>query len=245
MSMLRVASFGLFLTFATSVAFGQTAKSQQSPARPYGLQPYALVMKQGSDSRAADFNANVRSTAYNMVQSVLPEGQVYKDASKKALQPDKLYLVMDTVRKIRVYFIDEGAGYHNSLTFSLSKANTFPPQVRSSGLVFPDSSYESPSYLVSGDFVDIDYGRAGEQLDFFIIANGANSPIATYTNRKNADGSWANPDGLVHAVALDLEGTPYYMIGFEDLWQGGDKDYNDLSFVVDVGMENKLSNLPH
>lgn len=245
MKMLRLGSIAVALLMLASTVHAQTRKTQQSPARPYGLQPYALVMNSGSDARSADFNANVRATAYNMVQTVLPEGLVYKDATKKALQPDKLYLVMDTVRPIRIYFIDEGAGYHNALTFSLSRANSYPPAVRSSGLVFPDSSYESPSHLISGDFVDIDYGRAGEQLDFYVIANGAWDPIATYTNRKNADGSWANPDSLVHVVALDIENSPYYMIGFEDLWMGGDKDYNDLCIVVDVGMENKLSNLPH
>jgi hypothetical protein len=28
------------------------------------------------------------------------------------------------------------------------------------------------------------------------------------------------------------------MIGFEDLWNGGDLDYNDCLFVVDVGEVN-------
>jgi hypothetical protein len=37
---------------------------------------------------------------------------------------------------------------------------------------------------------------------------------------------------------MGLENTPYLLIGFEDLYGGGDRDYNDLMFVVDFGEEN-------
>jgi hypothetical protein len=32
--------------------------------------------------------------------------------------------------------------------------------------------------------------------------------------------------------------SPFILVGFEDLIGGGDRDYNDALFVVDVGIEN-------
>jgi hypothetical protein len=36
--------------------------------------------------------------------------------------------------------------------------------------------------------------------------------------------------------------SPYVLVGFEDIVGGGDLDYNDALFVVDIGIEN-ASNL--
>ena len=46
-----------------------------------------------------------------------------------------------------------------------------------------------------------------------------------------------NPDGVVHARASQWLGTPTIptqgvVIGFEDLFGGGDSDFNDYRFVV-------------
>jgi hypothetical protein len=46
-----------------------------------------------------------------------------------------------------------------------------------------------------------------------------------------------NPDGFVHAQASRWPGTPTIptqgvLIGFEDLFGGGDRDFNDFRFVV-------------
>ena len=35
--------------------------------------------------------------------------------------------------------------------------------------------------------------------------------------------------------------SPYLVIGVEDLYGGGDEDYNDLVFAVDIGYENIAS----
>ena len=43
---------------------------------------------------------------------------------------------------------------------------------------------------------------------------------------------------LQHVLAFTLEDSPYLILGFEDLWGGGDRDYNDLIFAVDVGEAN-------
>jgi len=42
-------------------------------------------------------------------------------------------------------------------------------------------------------------------------------------------------------VAFALADSPYLLIGFEDMYNGGDLDYNDLLFAVDIGEANVAS----
>ena len=74
---------------------------------------------------------------------------------------------------------------------------------------------------------------AGTLLNFFLIADGANGGSNVWSTQHSA-----NKDGLVHAVAYTLPGTPYLLIGFEDLYGGGDRDYNDILFTLDIGKGN-------
>jgi hypothetical protein len=39
-------------------------------------------------------------------------------------------------------------------------------------------------------------------------------------------------------IAFAMEDSPYLLIGFEDLFGGGDRDFNDLLFAVDIGEQN-------
>ena len=113
-------------------------------------------------------------------------------------------------------------------------------------LIFPDAS-ENGSYptnsittsrssgspLAAGDFVDLGSFGADTQLNLFLVANGANGGANTwYTDPA------LNSDDLVHYVALADPGSPYLLMGIEDLPGGGDKDYNDLVVAVDIGESN-------
>ena len=85
----------------------------------------------------------------------------------------------------------------------------------------------------AGDFVDLGTYNAGTLIDFFLVANGANGGTNTYT----AD-SASNPDGIQHVVSYALPGSPYLIIGFEDLF-GGDEVFivvslEDAVFEFDV-----------
>ena len=40
-----------------------------------------------------------------------------------------------------------------------------------------------------------------------------------------------NPDGLVHAEVFEIDSNLYF-ISFEDQYDGGDQDYNDMNFIV-------------
>jgi hypothetical protein len=77
--------------------------------------------------------------------------------------------------------------------------------------------------------------EAGSVLDFFLITDGANGGNLVFS----ADRS-ANADGINHAVAFAYQkaNSPYLILGFEDLYGGGDRDFNDLVFAVDIGAAN-------
>lgn len=115
-------------------------------------------------------------------------------------------------------------------------------------LIFPDASSSVSSYdpsadasrseaapLLPGDFVDLGRFDAGTQLDFFLIANGAAGGTTTYSTQSSL-----NADGINHVVAFayGLKDSPYIILGFEDLYGGGDKDFNDVLFAVDIGRVN-------
>jgi len=226
----------------TESSIAQTESPIQATARPFGLDIVGPVQLAGSDARSTDFQTNVLPVAQDFVNVNLNERVSVDNATSLTLDPSQLDLV--TTADARVYFVGEGAGYHNTLGFNTTGSGI------SSGapkLIFPDAS-ASNSYLSSGsavrtsseplqagDFVELGVLEAGTHLDFFLISNGANGGTNVYSTDESI-----NPDGINHVVAhaFAMEDSPYLLIGFEDLFGGGDNDFNDLVFVLDIGVEN-------
>ena len=221
----------------------QTELTSQSSARPFGLDIAAPVYQAGSDSASASFQDNDLPVLRDYLDDALGERETLNDVSSIALDPSKLKL--NTTSDVRVYFIGEGAGYHNTLGINTDGVGT---NVGNPQLVFPDASSRNSSFangdktmglrtnslpLLPGDFVDVGSFGGGTQLDFFLIANGANGGSYVYTAHEDA-----NPDGIQHTVSFAIEGSPYLLIGFEDLYGGGDRDFNDILFAVDIGAHN-------
>ena len=229
-------------TVASSSVWAQTASPAQSTARPFGLSIVAPVMAAGSDTASAAFDANDLS-------------QMRADVTLRSLTPgnthssnlhyyDPTKLIMNTAVDARVYFLNEHAGYHNTLGF-----NTEAQGVTSGNpkLIFPDMSsnvaYGATSWagttrsnstpLLPGDFTNLGSQAAGTALDFFLIGNGANGGTNVFTSDKAT-----NPDHLSHMVAFSVAGSPYLMIGFEDTLGGGDRSFNDVLYAVDIGLAN-------
>ena len=158
---------------------------------------------------------------------------------------------------ISVDSIISTAGYHNSFGHYFADSNGNPI----SGVISFANVQET---LGEGDAVTITY-TAGDipagavQLGFFIIPDGDRENSVTdgdeVTFVQNGAGQWAsvlngnelsgvqgvpaffsnaalNPDNFDHTVHNDLEGI---QIGFEDLVNGGDNDFDDV--VVDVTVE--------
>jgi len=211
----------------------------QSTARPYNLPVYAPVQLKSSDARAVDFQNNYLPTFRQLINESLAESVVFNNVSGYKLDASKLFLRSTSDLPIRIYFVHEGAGYWNSLGFSFTPAGQANPG--QPFLVFPNASFVSPTSntrnqstpLVVGDFVELTAGGPGIQMDFFLVSNGAKTPYNTWYN--NTD---LNVDGKQHVVAFLLPNSRYVMIGFEDLYGGGDLDYNDCLFVADIGETN-------
>lgn len=238
---------GLFSALATTVALAslataQTASTVQSAARPFGLDIVDPVMQAGSDASSANFQQKVLPALDAFLQKSLGERSKVDD-SRMLLDPGSLNLRNES--DVRVYFIGEGAGYRNTLGFNTSGSGvtTGDPQ-----LIFPDGSSPVSTYdpaktatrtasapLLPGDFVDLGRMAAGTMLDFFLIANGAGGGKTVFSTDKSA-----NADGINHVVAFAyvMANSPYLVIGFEDLWGGGDRDFNDILFAVDIGVAN-------
>ncbi len=226
---------------AQTTTEGGTPSTVQATQRPLGLDIVAPVMAAGSDANAANFQQNVLPGMTSLVNTRLSETKPIND-STYLLDPSKLTL--NTLSDVRVYFVGEGAGYHNSLGF-----NTTGTGVSSGNplLIFPDASSPVSSVggtssgatqslpLMPGDFVNLGTFAGGTKLDFFLIADGANGGRNVYSTTPSA-----NPDGINHVVsfAYAVAGSPYLIIAFEDLYGGGDKDFNDVVIALDIGVAN-------
>jgi len=242
----NVTRIGLFLAglLTLSSAVAQTPLSVQSNDRPFGLDIIGLVNQAGSDDNSASFQDEALPSLQTFINENLGERQSLENISAYAVNPEVLRLNTDS--DVRVYFVGEGAGYHNSLGFNTNGGGISDD----TALVFPDGSSRNSYFnqgdeaysnylrsesnpLLPGDYVDLGVYDAGTSMDFLLIANGANGGTDVWST---AEGY--NIDGIQHAVAFGVDGSPYLLMGFEDLYGGGDMDYNDLVFAVDIGEAN-------
>ena len=91
---------------------------------------------------------------------------------------------------------------------------------------------------MQGDWVQLPTVKAGQQLAFCIYSNenSSGTPGNVFYN-----GTSNNPDNFQHMIAFFPDNSQYLIIGFEDMYGGGDQDCNDLMFVVDIGPQNALA----
>lgn len=219
----------------------------QSAARVMGLSIVEKVQLAASDEASAVFQKETLPSITKLINTSLGETSKFVDATKFALDPAKLRMSVESTA--RVYFVGEGAGYLNTLGFNTIASDASAPKAgldESAQLIFPNASSTVSTYnpgvkavrtasapLLPGDFVDLGAFKAGSMLDFFLIANGAGGGKSIWTAS-----AARNSDGLNHVVSFALPGSPYLIMAFEDLLGGGDRDYNDVVFAVDIGAIN-------
>ena len=218
------------------------ASPVQSAARPYNLSIVAPVQVAGSDAASKAFQTSVLPGMLDKIKNTLPEGQYHSPKNVTAMSLDVSKMVLSTAVNARMYFVSEGAGYQNTLGISTTGGG---PLSKDAALVFPNVSSSvgyggsgsgvrsSSEPLAPGDFVNLGTLKAGTALDFFLIANGAAGGTDFFSTKQSL-----NQDGLNHIVATATKGSPYLLFSFEDLKGGGDRDYNDVVFAVDIGKEN-------
>lgn len=94
-------------------------------------------------------------------------------------------------------------------------------------LAYPGYQYIGTGNVTpEGTLVDLGVFAAGTELVFAITVR--NSGYTYYTGPSSR-----NPDGVVHAAVTDL-GDGNWHIGFEDMWGGGDADYDDINLVINA-----------
>lgn len=166
----------------------------------------------------------------------------------RQLDPTKLKLTYDY--NVNVYFVNEGANYRNQLGVSSTGTTMFGPT-----LLFEDitctakcihngyraakGTFGTPdgTPLAIGDYVNLGNIGAGTSLEFFLQRDGyQNKSTQTwYTNDSK------NVDGMQHAIAYDYkvrQSGNFLVLAWEDIYGGGDLDYNDVVMAVELGEPN-------
>ncbi|BAZ42241.1 hypothetical protein NIES4101_82090 [Calothrix sp. NIES-4101] len=243
--------------FTAAAVTGMMATTATSASASTTVTPPPTIK---SRNEAPDYFKN---NLQNMKDFVGKEARKLDLKTINAQKVDLSKFILQYQHDVNVFFLGETAGgYRNRLDYQATlNGNT------STGKLFGDTSCSTKDSIANfgsfcanpndavagrsktdsplnvGDWVSLGTQKAGTQLDFLLLSNNINGGISgtDVKTGKTTKGVWSlndalNPDGLQHAMAY------YYndllIVGFEDLWGGGDKDYNDTVFVIDVGKNN-------
>lgn len=112
-----------------------------------------------------------------------------------------------------------------------------------------DASYVSDLF-VTGKSDKIFNNKSATLGQTFDLGNFAANTAITFSLSVNNTGyqfysglASTNPDNFVHAAIHSL-GNNVVSIGFEDLFGGGDKDYNDVIFSVTNAVATNVASVP-
>jgi hypothetical protein len=212
---------------------------------------FLLLSVCANDTSASDrqevpdnlFNVSLESGLVDRVGAMLPE---YSPIDPYFLEnSNEATFTLTDDAEVFTTFIHEGAGYKNSFGyFTLSSDNQIIEQKE---IIGNASQIGSGGLLKPGDTTSIGTFEKDTTLGFYVWANGWNKNPGTgnkyYTHQD------FNQDGIKHVVTSYDATSKKVVIGFEDLWGGGDNDYNDLIFTIfsnppDI-IENSSQNLPN
>ena len=226
-------------TYMTSVS-GATLSSYQTTTIPLGYSFGSKTYQAGSDATSAAFQL-LEPTYTALILSKLQEGVAFTGAGLNQLDPTRLYFWFPYAP--RCYFIYGYASFIDG--FGVTTATVSAPtssEVTGTNLTcmsdvhWNGSTVRSTTYpVLPGDFIQLPTVNAGQQLAFFCYSNESSNgtPANVWYN-----GASNNSDGFQHMIAFFPDNSQYIIIGFEDYPGGGDKDCNDVMFVVDIGAEN-------
>lgn len=232
---------------------GSNDAPMQTGQRDYGIPAYQPVQRAASDFHSWIFSRFMLPNLITLANKEYTHSAVVSHFEKLALDPAQLKLMEES--RVRVYFIGEGSGYVNALGVNLSGLGTDEGDPR---ILFPNANTflqldaaakmmssrkgrllrsklgkrkpEAP--LMPGDFIDLGKLPADTQLNFFLIAyDGQGHNVYSVLKERN-------PDRIDHMVAMAVEGTSYLLVSFEDMFKGGDADYEDCVFAVEMSMDN-------
>lgn len=125
-------------------------------------------------------------------------------------------VVVENTGTVNATFLGHTAGYTNDLYLDLGLALAVDG---SDQYIFTNHTTPVGTTINLGNFT------AGTELIFYIYVRNTGHHFYTGLASRNAD-------GLAHAVVDgDYAGGTATYVGFEDLFGGGDRDYDDLMFA--------------
>lgn len=211
----------------------------QSDARPLELEIFKEVEAAGSDDDSFIFQEVVLPAVLEYRENML------HDSQQATLYSTPEDFVLKHPHEVRVYFVGEGAGYHNSIGINTGSAAL---EKGEPALIFPNASsaqswvntrdtrndYTNQDVpLLAGDFVNLGEMDANTLLDFFLISDGARGGEQVLgLNPEN------NPGNMDHVTIHGVINDSMILVGFEDQIGGGDQDYEDAVIAVDIGPAN-------
>lgn len=142
---------------------------------------------------------------------------------------------------VEAFFINEGAGYWNKFGYSLTNDTSMDPYAGSANALkeFWDGEVNTMwngiaskhsissnwnGTMALGEGYAIGDIAAGDTVNFF-LKNGPGNVFDSGT----VDNTF-NKDGLQHVTTYQYE--DFLVLAYEDLYGGGDKDYNDVVIAV-------------
>lgn len=152
-----------------------------------------------------------------------------------------------TTGDVWIEYLGSSAGYTNSLMFEntvlFSNRNWWQNTddgsfVKGRGCSSSGTSCEQHHKSYSGNTFYLGEWQADEVIDFSLLTLTRNITSEDQATIYHTGVAAGNPDGLAHVFASTYwdaewgggQGIMYTDIGFEDIWGGGDEDYNDILF---------------
>jgi len=174
----------------------------------------------------------------NEIQQLLPENGGLNPAFISNNTDPNIHLLAEA--EIELTFIDEGAGYKNSFGYFVYDDNE---NILYEQTIFSNASEAGGGgSLLTGDTVSLGTFDEGTNIGFWVQADGFNNP----DGYKYYSLDQYNPDGLRHIAIIDDPENQRLVIGFEDLYNLGDQDYNDVVFTFTASPYDAIdtSNIP-
>ena len=152
-----------------------------------------------------------------------------------------------TTGDVWIEYLGSSAGYTNSLMLGnavlFSNRNWWENSVdgtyvKGTGCSPFAASCEQHYKAYRGNRLYLGEWQTDEVLDFSLLALSRNVTAQDQANIYHTGAAEGNPDGVAHVFASTYwdaewgggQGIMYTDIGFEDIWGGGDEDYNDVIF---------------
>lgn len=231
----------------------------------YGHLPRAqwgVVCNVETDAAGTQCRSQLEQSELAQLSNIIQEGSAPPDKYLNANQRQSS-LVFDKAAKVTVSFLQESAGFRNSLGFF--KYNSFseptdPATLDSATILFPNTSFRgSGGFMQSGDSVSlgkIDPSSGEDAIGFYLAANGWD-----HDQGRGLEGehfyslSALNPEedktDAKHMLLIAKEevntttNTRRLWLAFEDIRLdsgSSDRDYNDLVIQLDIYPADALVN---